>query len=837
MRLRLLFIFGFSLFYFLPSLQAQDRQNYDRMIDSVIQIIDTTQTDSTKYKAINNWALYGREKAAGMKEWVATVSAEQLQALDSAAAYFRNIKDTVNLLRSLAHIATYNIQVEDSIENHVLLDYNRIRGYYGYNIRNSHLRPDSTGEYLYYTIRSEFLVLEDSSKEMDFDAVRQAMSEGKFSGTPTNPYVFKKSPKGRVFWLRVRCRSTNFRDDDYHFEIGDDATSWRKIDIYIEDSLSNFSHFKSGSDLDPEEKMIRDWRNKFKVYVPKKGERVVYLRLENPARVQTPLRLIIAQINPRKIMEEEMRTWQVNGVFFGIVLIQAIFFIFLFFSTRIRYYLYYIIFLIGLALIMVVTNYMTFIFPAWLEFMFISNTILSVIVAQGLLYFAFYFLEINKLSPHWKTFTRLLSLALIISASFFLYKLATSSEYYYAGGTENPVENNISFTLGFGIIQLICMVYWGVKAHLTGHKTAKYLLIGLAVMLFGIGFPLLSPILKTNWVSFDNAILSSQVSIIALLAFFGLAIGQQRRELEEEKRAALEEKLDLQEKINAASAKFVPFDFIRSLGKENILDVQLGDATEKEVTVFFSDIRNYTTMVEELSPEENFRFINDFHRTIGPSITEHKGFVNQYLGDGIMAIFLQSQDHALQAAIDIQTRIRTYKPLLPGENGNLIRMGMGLHAGSLMMGIIGDDKRTDAATVSDTVNTASRMEGLTKYYGASILLSGEVKTKLSEEDSYALRYLGKVQVKGKQNLVEVFECLNGRKPEEGEKLMESLAEFQEAVNSYFAKDFKAAIDLFESVLSKNPQDTASRIYLEKAQQNLQSGIADDWDGVLTMKEK
>ncbi|MEL6250893.1 MAG: adenylate/guanylate cyclase domain-containing protein [Bacteroidota bacterium] len=837
MKLRLLLILGFSLFSFYPSLRAQDAEDYARMIDSVVQIIDTTRSDSVKYHAINEWSFYGRQLKNDSKKWATSVEPEQLRFMDSTAAYFKRKKDTINWRISLAHLSTYNYQTEDSTENFSVKTHNWIAGNYGYLLRNTHLKPDSSGEYFYYSFFAEFLVLEDSSQTLEIEDVIGPEIQQQFSGNFTYPVNFTKSPDDRVFWLKLKLRSENYRDDDYAFEIGYAEESWRKIDIYIEDSLGQYSHIISGNDLPLDEKIVPDWRNKFNVFVPKGESRIVYIRLDTPARIKKPYRIRLGQINPIKIMEDEMRTWQINGVFFGIVLIQAIFFIFLFFTTRLKYYLYYIIFLVGLALMMMVTNYLPFIFPYWKEFDFAFNIGLATLAAVGLMYFSFHFLEIGEMSPKWKTFLRILSALLIISTSFLSFFILDSAAYHYRGGESGRIDPMVSISLFFALVGLVTMVVWGILAHRRGHKTAKYLLAGLTVMLVGVGFPLLSPILKTNWTSQEEAIISSQISVIILLAFFGLAIGRQRRELEEEKRVALEDKLDLQEKINAASAKFVPFDFIRSLGKENILDVQLGDATEKEVTVFFSDIRNYTSMVEDLSPEENFRFINDFHRTIGPSITEHKGFVNQYLGDGIMAIFLQSQDHALQAAIDIQTRIRTYKPLLPGENGNMIRMGMGLHAGSLMMGIIGDDKRTDAATVSDTVNTASRMEGLTKYYGASILLSGEVKAKLSEEDNYTLRYLGKVQVKGKQNSVEVFECLNGRKPEEGEKLIESLSDFQAAVASYFDKDFKAAVELFENILSKNPGDKASRIYLEKAQQNLQTEIGEDWDGVLTMKEK
>lgn len=829
-----------SCFFFIFSLSltlsfAQERDGV--ALDSLETLIDTTQSDSLRAMSILEWAKLGREINVRMKDWAKTVTPPYLKHLDSAVVYFVQKKDTLNIRNALAHIATYNIQTPDSVENIALRKFAHLRALEGFILRNNLLRADSSGEYSYYILKSEFQVLTDTSKMLQFEDILSPAYQKAFTGNFTHPLGFEENPKDKVFWINVNLKSENYRDDDYYFSVGFNHESWRKIDIYIQDSLGNYQHFRSGNDLPIKEKAIPEWRNKFKVFVPKKESRRVFIRLENPARILTPGMLSISQINSKKIREEEMKTWQINGVFFGMVFIQAIFFIFLFFTTRIRYYLYYIIFLLGVAMAMFVTNYLRFLAPAWIEYTTIANTVILTVQAVGLLYFAFYFLEMEKLSKHWLLFLRILSLTLLVLCGILSWRMAHIADYFFDDNKDDHIQNIISVIMTVGLLGLISMVYWGIKAHLAGHKTSKYLLIGVGVMLFGVGIPVLSAIFQNNLIGFDEAIISSQVSVIIQLAFFALAIGQQRKELEEEKRTALEEKLNLQEKINDASAKFVPFEFIRSLGKENILDVQLGDATEKEVTVLFSDIRGYTSLVENMSPEENFRFINDFHKTVGPSISNHQGFVNQYLGDGIMAIFLQSQDHALQAAIEIQQKVYNYTPLLPNNTVKSLHLGMGLHAGSLMMGIIGDDKRTDAATISDTVNTASRMEGLTKYYGTPILLSGAVVQRLTQKEMYKLRYLGKVQAKGKENHVEVYESLKGRPESEQDIFLETLPDFQKGIQAYYAKDFHGAQETFQLILSQNPTDLASQNYLSKSLQYLKEGVAEDWDGVLLMKSK
>jgi two-component system sensor histidine kinase ChiS len=161
--------------------------------------------------------------------------------------------------------------------------------------------------------------------------------------------------------------------------------------------------------------------------------------------------------------------------------------------------------------------------------------------------------------------------------------------------------------------------------------------------------------------------------------------------------------------IQEATGRFVPYEFIRALDKEGITDVKLGDHVAREVTVLFTDIRDYTKLAESMDPEENFLFVNDYLGKMGPVIQAHSGFINQYLGDGIMAIFQHRSEDALMAAIAMQDAVRAYNKDQTRNGRSPIRVGMGMHTGSLIMGIIGDHRRTEAATISDTVNTASRM--------------------------------------------------------------------------------------------------------------------------------
>jgi signal transduction histidine kinase/class 3 adenylate cyclase len=290
-------------------------------------------------------------------------------------------------------------------------------------------------------------------------------------------------------------------------------------------------------------------------------------------------------------------------------------------------------------------------------------------------------------------------------------------------------------------------------------------------------------------------------------------------------------------RINLATGRFVPVEFLRVLGRDTITDVQLGDNHEKEVTVFFSDIRSYTTLAESMSPDDNFRFVNAYNKRMGPIIGNNEGFVNQYLGDGIMAIFPDSPQKAIIASIEMQLKLQEYNIKRISNARKPIEVGMGLHTGTLIMGIIGDGKRMDAATISDTVNTASRIEGLTKHFDCKILFSEDTLKKLTDPGHFNIRFLGKVQMKGKEEPLGIYECFDGDEPEMRNKKLATLDAFKDGINFYLSKDFKTAVKAFNYILKENELDGTTRFFLKKAESYLESGVSDNWSGIETMTSK
>ena len=289
--------------------------------------------------------------------------------------------------------------------------------------------------------------------------------------------------------------------------------------------------------------------------------------------------------------------------------------------------------------------------------------------------------------------------------------------------------------------------------------------------------------------------------------------------------------------VHEATNRFVPHEFIQTLGRENIIDLHRGDHVERNVHVMFSDIRDYTALAEDMTPRENFKFVNTLAGKVGPIVQANHGIINQYLGDTIMMLFMEQAEHGVQAGVDILHMIREYNKKRAHENRRTIRLGIGLHSGPLMMGIIGDSMRTDAAVISDTVNTASRMEGLTKYFHAPFIISGDTLQKINDPKQFHFRYLGKVQAKGKLQSLDVYECFDADDAEQVQLKQASLQQFQSGLEGYFARDMVAARRYFDQVYQANPADLTAFGFLNRVTQYMVNGIPGDWTGVEVMVSK
>jgi len=269
--------------------------------------------------------------------------------------------------------------------------------------------------------------------------------------------------------------------------------------------------------------------------------------------------------------------------------------------------------------------------------------------------------------------------------------------------------------------------------------------------------------------------------------------------------------------LNVAYARFVPQQFLRFLGKEQITELSLGDAIERDMTVMFCDIRGFTARSEGQLPEENFRFINRYLSHIGPTIRKHGGFIDKYIGDGVMALFPGSSEAAVRAATAMGRALRDFNRELEADGEPAVDIGIGLHRGRLMLGTIGEAERMESTVISDAVNTAARVESLTRRFGCSCLLTEAVVDALPGRDSFLTRYLGRVLVKGRRDAVAVFELFQGDRRELREQKWSRRADFEGAVRAREDGASEAARTALEALVQAVPEDAvAARLLAELA---------------------
>jgi predicted ATPase/class 3 adenylate cyclase len=293
----------------------------------------------------------------------------------------------------------------------------------------------------------------------------------------------------------------------------------------------------------------------------------------------------------------------------------------------------------------------------------------------------------------------------------------------------------------------------------------------------------------------------------------------------------LQDALDQQKALTRAYSRFVPREILQFLGKDSITQVGLGDQTQQEMTVLFSDIRAFTSLSEQMTPQQNFNFINSYLSRVGPVIREHSGFIDKYIGDAIMALFPSQPNDAIQAAIHMQREVLLYNEHRANHGYQPIQIGIGMHVGSVMLGTIGDAERMEGTVISDTVNLAARLEELTKLYGAAIIVSERMLFSLEHPDQYQLRSLGTARVKGKQDAVAVFEILDGLPDEVRACRVATCADFEQGLLHYWRQQFDEAVACFERVLTVDANDQTTRLYLNRATRCITYGMPADWDQI------
>ncbi len=277
-----------------------------------------------------------------------------------------------------------------------------------------------------------------------------------------------------------------------------------------------------------------------------------------------------------------------------------------------------------------------------------------------------------------------------------------------------------------------------------------------------------------------------------------------------------------------ANERFVPQQFLAGLGVNSIVDVQLNEAIEREMNVLFVDLRNFSALSIAQGPRGTVAMINRYLSHVQPGISVHGGFVGQYYGDGLLALFPNDADDALRGAMAMCRGLEGYNRERGGEFPEL-RFGMGLHSGLLTLGTIGDPDHFQCGVVGNSVNLASRMEGLTKHFGATLIVSGAAQARVLTPEYFGLRPLGWVEVAGYGEPMDVFECLAAHPDGVAEQIMANATLWQEALEAYQAGKWPQASQAFDACLQACEHDEVARRFVSRCQAHMVSGLS--WNGI------
>jgi adenylate cyclase len=258
---------------------------------------------------------------------------------------------------------------------------------------------------------------------------------------------------------------------------------------------------------------------------------------------------------------------------------------------------------------------------------------------------------------------------------------------------------------------------------------------------------------------------------------------------------------------------------------------------QKELTVLFSDIRDFTSISEKLTPEKLVSLLNVYLSAMTGIIIDNKGLVDKFIGDAIMAVYgapIHFEEHpqlACTAAVKMISELNKQMPEWLEQGFPEFRIGVGINTGEMIAGNMGSKDRFDYTVMGDSVNLASRLEGLSKAYGASIIIS---ESTASGIDGFALRELDMVRVKGKAEPVRIFEVLGF--VDDCRELEDELALYRDALGLYRSRQWVQAREAFESLEEKSGLKLYE-LYARRSRDFLNTPPPPNWDGVFTFTKK
>ena len=619
-------------------------------------------------------------------------------------------------------------------------------------------------------------------------------------------------------WARLRLESR--LDHAQTFVIESENAVHDHLDFFLQEQNGRYIHTPAGFEHPLEDRDVISAHGAMRLTLPPKGQAEIYVRHQDELKA----RLMLTLRTERRYASHQAERSLTQGIFFGVLLISFVANLALLLFTRRPAYAAYSLYIFAIFVLGGrVSNALSIFQRLPLSLNHAVNAVSGPLLITAYLWFMRLFFEMREKMPKLDRVARVWMLMLVAHAGVLL--LYDKSAPSYPKALYFPVWASCVLGLVFTIRALMVDLRRALP------------LLACVLALIGVG----------GTTSLFHLGLIEPGYLVRYSMYFGyelevflmwIALADREAVLRRERGEAIEAELAQARALE----RYVPKDFLECLDRRSIVEIHRGDCVEREMSILFSDIRSFTSLVEGHSAQENFQFINEYLAQIEPAIRAAGGFVDSYEGDSVMALFAgpsAGAEAALEAALGMHTALAKLNKTREHRGDALLKIGVGINTGALMLGTIGSPERLKCGVIGDPVNLAARTESLTKKYGTQLLITEHTRARLSPQvrERAALRLVDRVRVKGKMQPVTLYEVLEGL-PEPQKAARQAItARLEDAIMRFQEGAIEEAIEVFAALAQEAPADPLPKLYLERCQTLLERGLPKDWDGVIELSTK
>ena len=661
----------------------------------------------------------------------------------------------------------------------------------------------------------------DSTLAVEFAELQSPAIAARF--TQLAGPIYNKRPVPGALWVRFAVTNPGPTRLDRLLVV--DNRSIDELDVWLDTPGGSWTHYRSGQDVAIAERVIQATTPMFPLALESGATRHIVMRFNAEIMTATAELLDLPEIVAR-----DRTRHLVCGMLFGLVLLVTAYTAY--FCVRLRETLHAWLAATGLGMLMFIAFYVWEDAFSWfppriaayceLRGIF-TGMILTVI---GLTGFLRQILALPTIAPWIARYTALLHLycVLFLVASF---------------GLDGYMGSTLAQCAVAGMLIPVGAACWrAVHRQREGRLIAVAVLVVLACSIGPIAT-------ARGWMHARPLTpYAPALGFAAFMVMLAAGAGQHLEDQQKKREQAISERLAEAEKnaaLSMAFERYVPQEFLSCLEKASILEIQRGDHVQRQMSILFSDIRSFTTIVEGNSHDENFSFINRYFAQMEPAIRRAGGFVDSYEGDAVMALFPGTKigiaDDAVSAGIGMLQALAEYNRERAAAGRVKLSIGIGVNTGQLILGTIGSSDRMKCGVIGDPVNLAARVEAMTKLYGAAMLITEYTYALLRDPAAVEVREVDRVKVKGKKAAVTVYEVLSGLPETDLASRLATRARFSQGLERFRRGEIAAALACFEEVLASAGRDVAAQLYVDRCRDFLRDGIPAGWDGVINLGDK